>query len=166
MRGIIIKMTHKIMFSAGEVSGDMHAAYLAEEIKKIDPQLSLFGMGSERLRSCGVDIRCDISKQATIGLLEALPNIANLYSAFLKMKGLLANEKPNLLILVDSQGFNVPLAKFAKSLGIRTVYYIPPQEWLWGTEKNAKKIASSLDLIIAIFEKEYLIYKEFGANVE
>lgn len=165
-RGIIIKMTHKIMFSSGEVSGDMHAAYLAEEIKKIDSQLYLFGMGSERLRACGVDIRCDISKQATIGLLEALPNIANLYSAFLKMKGLLTNEKPDLLILIDSQGFNVPLAKFAKSLGIKTIYYIPPQEWLWGTERNAKKIAETLDLIIAIFYKEYSLYKKLGASVE
>ena len=153
------------MLSAGEVSGDIHAAYLAEEIKRLNPEARLFGMGSERMRAAGVDIRFDIARQATIGLIETFPNIPKIYLTFLNMKRLLIKEKPNLLILIDSQGFNVPLAKFAKTLGIKTTYYIPPQEWLWGTAKNTKTIAHTLDHIIAIFEKEYTIYKDSGANV-
>ena len=42
----------------------------------------------------------------------------------------IAEEKPDLVILIDSQGFNMPLAKFCKKVGIKTVYYIAPQEWL------------------------------------
>lgn len=153
------------MVSAGEVSGDVHGSGLVKELKKLDPNLTFFGMGSELLAAQGVDVHLDIIKKGTIGLLEALPNLVPLYFAFSKMKKLLREEKPDLLILIDSQGFNVPLAQYAKKIGVRTVYYVSPQEWLWGTERAGKKIADSVDLIIAIFQREYDFYKELGANV-
>jgi len=81
------------------------------------------------------------------------------------MVNLLKKERPDLLILIDAQGFNVPLAKRARKLGIKTCYYIAPQEWLWGTEKNARIVAQTLDKIIAIFEEEYQSYRALGANV-
>jgi len=107
----------------------------------------------------------DITPLGSIGLIEALPRIFSLNSALSRMKSLLSKERPDLLILVDSQGFNMPLAVFAKSLGIKTCYYIPPQEWLWGTPRGLKKVAGLIDLILAIFEKEYLSYKNAGARV-
>jgi lipid-A-disaccharide synthase len=81
------------------------------------------------------------------------------------LKNLILSEKPDLALLIDSQGFNLPLAKFCKSRGIRTAYYIPPQEWLWGTPEGVKNVAENVDLIIAIFEREYKIYKQAGAKV-
>jgi lipid-A-disaccharide synthase len=156
----------KIMLSAGEVSGDVHGKYLVRELKKLQPDLHFFGMGSEKLRSEGVDIKIDITKRGTIGILEALPNLAPIYFAYLKMIRLMKKEKPDLLILIDSQGINMPLAKAAKKLGIKTVYYIAPQEWLWGTAKGVKKVSATVDLIIAIFEKEFEAYKLAGANVK
>jgi lipid-A-disaccharide synthase len=69
-----------------------------------------------------------------------------------------------MLILIDSQGINMPLARAAKKLGIKTVYYIAPQEWLWGTHKGIKKVAETIDLIISIFEKEHAAYQQAGGN--
>lgn len=155
----------KIMLSAGEVSGDVHGAYLVRELKTLSPDISFFGMGGEKLLAEGVNIKYDITARGSIGLSEALPNAFPIYLIYRKMVALLKNERPDVLILIDSQGINVPLAKEAKKLKIKTVYYIAPQEWLWGTPAGVKKIASAIDLIIAIFEKEYESYKNAGAKV-
>ncbi len=155
----------KIMISAGEVSGDIHATYLVRELKKLDPNIYFFGMGSEKLLAEGVDVKFDISKLGTVGIAEALPNLFPIYLTYRKMIDLMKKEKPDLIILVDSQGINMPLAKAAKKQGIKTVYYIAPQEWLWGTAKGIKKVAQTIDQIIAIFEKENETYKAAGANV-
>ncbi|HTY12636.1 MAG TPA: lipid-A-disaccharide synthase [Candidatus Omnitrophota bacterium] len=155
----------KIMLSAGEVSGDVHASYLVNELRKLIPDSIFFGMGSDRLRSVGVDVRIDISRRGTIGILEAIPNAIPIYFSFRKLVSFLNADRPDLLILVDSQGINVPLALAARKLGIKTVYYLSPQEWLWGSPAGVKKIADSLDLIIAIFEPEYNAYLSAGANV-
>lgn len=154
----------KIMLSAGEVSGDVHGTYLVRELKKLLPDAYFFGMGSEKLLAEGVDVKVDIARRGTIGIFEALPNVIPVYFAYLKMVSLLKSEKPNLLILIDSQGINLPLAKAAKKLGIKTVYYVAPQEWLWGTPKGVKKVSAAIDLIVSIFEKEHEIYKQAGGN--
>ena len=155
----------KILISAAEVSGDVHGCALARELKKLSPDIFLYGMGGEKMRAAGVDVRLDITEYSTIGLLEALTYLPRQFAAFRFMVTLLKKDRPDILVLIDAQGFNVPLAKAAKKLGIKTCYYIAPQEWLWGTPKNAKIIAETLDKIIAIFEEEYKIYKNFGANV-
>ena len=155
----------KIMICAGEVSGDVHGSYLVKELKQLLPTATFFGVGSERLAAAGVEIRFDITSRGTIGLLEALPNIFPLFSLFQKIKKMVLAETPDLIILIDSQGINFPLAKFCKKAGLTTVYYIAPQEWLWGTPKNTKLVAETVGLIVAIFPKELAAYKEAGANV-
>jgi len=155
----------KIMLSAGEVSGDIHGTYLVRELKKLNPDIYFFGMGSEKLLAEGVDIKVDISQRGTIGIFEALPNLVPVYLAYRKMINLMVKEKPDLLLLIDSQGINLPLARAAKKLGVKTIYYIAPQEWLWGTPRGVKKVVEVVDLIVAIFENEFSIYKAAGANV-
>ena len=158
-------MSKKIMISAGEVSGDTHGKYLVRELKKLDPTIYLFGLGSEQLLSEGVDVRADITKRGTVGIFEALPSVVPVYLAYLKMVNLLKKERPDLLVLIDSQGVNMPLAKAAKKLGIKTVYYIAPQEWLWGTARGIKNVVQTIDRIIAIFQRESDVYKAAGGNV-
>ncbi len=154
----------KIMISAGEVSGDTHGTFLVRELKKLNPDIYFFGMGSEKLLAEGVDVKFDLTKRGTIGIFEALPNIIPIYIIYKKLVWLMEKERPDLLLLIDSQGINMPLAKAAKKLGIKTVYYIAPQEWLWGTARGVKKVAKTVDLIVSIFEKEHTIYKQAGGN--
>jgi lipid-A-disaccharide synthase len=148
------------MVSAGEVSGDMHAAHLVREIKKVLPDTCFLGIGGEHLSAAGVEIKIDITRRGSIGFLEALPNLLPVFFAFRKMLSLIKNTRPDLLLLVDSQGLNMPLAAAAKKLGIKTAYYISPQEWLWGTVEGEKKVARSVDLLLAIFQKEYQVYQQ------
>lgn len=154
----------KIMMSAGEVSGDIHGAALARELKKLNSALHLFGMGGEKMRLAGVDIKYDLSAKGTVGIVEILKFLPSILLGFFVMKRLLKKERPDLLVLIDYQGFNMMLAKYAKKLGIKTVYYIAPQEWLWGTTKGVKKVVATIDKLLCIFEDESRIYKENGGN--
>ena len=154
-----------VMVSAGEVSGDLHGAYLVQELKKLRPDLEFFGLGSEHLAAAGVEVILDLTRRGTIGIFEALPNLLPIYFAFRRLVRLLDERRPDLLLLIDSQGLNMPLAREAKKRGIKTVYYIAPQEWLWGTTKGVARVATTVDLVVAIFEKEFDAYKKSGANV-
>ena len=158
-------MAPKIFISAAEVSGDVHGARLAKEIKLIEPDAVLYGMGGEQMIAAGVDVWFDITEKSTIGLVEALRYLPSHLMTLRKIKKALKQTNPDAVILVDAQGFNMPVAAAAKKLGIKTIYYIAPQEWLWGTKKGIKKVVNTIDLIIAIFEKEAKAYKEAGGKV-
>ena len=155
----------KIAISAAEVSGDTHGAFLAKELKALQPRLFLFGMGGEKMKAAGVNIRVDVTEKSTIGITEAFRHLPSQFFAYYRMVRLLKKEKPSAIVLIDAQGFNIPLAKAAKKLGIKTIYYISPHYWLWGIEKGLKEVAGTLDKIIAVFEDAASLYFKAGASV-
>lgn len=155
----------KIMFSAGEASGDAHGASVAAALKQLYPKAELFGMGGELMRRAGVDIIYDIKDLGFIGLVEivkALPAFFRLRT-FLKEKML--SEKPDVLVCIDYPGFNMRLAKVAHDLNIPVVYYICPTIWAWHRSRG-KDIARTVTKVASIFPFEAKAYEEFGADVE
>ena len=50
----------KIMFSAGEASGDTHGASVAKALSQIDSNIEMFGMGGTLMEQAGVRIVYDI----------------------------------------------------------------------------------------------------------
>ncbi|WP_332020496.1 lipid-A-disaccharide synthase, partial [Kaistella sp.] len=73
--------------------------------------------------------------------------------------------RPDVLILVDYPGFNLRIAAFAKSLGIKIIYYISPQLWAW-KEGRVEKIKNYVDemLVILPFEKDFYRKHEVDAH--
>jgi len=154
----------KILISVTEVSGDIHAANLVEAIKRINPGTEFVGIGGERMQKAGVDVRSITVHMGTIGVLEGV----KYYPFFLKirsmMKKILMEERPHLLVLIDSRDFNLSIARLAKKFDIPAVYYVAPPVWAWPDHKG-KRVARTLDRIIAIFPFEAEIYRECGAKV-
>jgi lipid-A-disaccharide synthase len=74
----------------------------------------------------------------------------------------LKSQKPDLLILVDYPGFNLKLAKEAKKLGIKVLYYISPKVWAW-RKGRVKTIHKVVDHMAVLFPFEVPIYQQ--ANV-
>ena len=72
----------KIMISAGEASGDMHASAVIKEIKKIIPSADIFGMGGSQMQAAGARIIYDINNLGIIGIVEVVKHIP----FFLKLK--------------------------------------------------------------------------------
>lgn len=154
-----------VFLSAGEVSGDLHAARLFSALKERRADLVAWGVGSHRMRTEGVEVRWDVTRYSAVGLLEHLPGVRPIAKVMAEVRRALTAERPDVVVLVDYQGMNMQIARVAKALGIPTVYYISPQEWIWGLPGGCRKVAEVSDEILAIFEKEAEAYRKAGANV-
>ncbi len=148
----------KICFSAGESSGDSHAANLYLELKKTIPELNAIGMGGAKMSQAGISLCYDSSKIAVIGAIEVIKHYVEIRRVLKKMQQLLLNEKPDLLICVDYKEFNFQLAKFAKKHGIKVLFYVSPQVWAW-RKNRVKKYGAVIDMMAVIFPFETAYYE-------
>ena len=152
------------MMSAGEASGDMHAASVAAEIKRIRPDAEIFGMGGELMKKSGVRIIYDIENLGIIGVVEVIKHIPFFFRLRDLLRQAMIDEKPDVLVCVDYPGFNMKIAHVAKTLGIPVVYYIAPTIWAWN-KGRAKNIVRDVAQVASIFPFEAKAYKEAGAHV-
>ena len=154
----------KIMLSAGEASGDLHGANLAEALKAVDPQVELIGMGGEQMRKAGVRIVYDIKNLGVIGIGEIIKKIPFFYKLRAFLVNTMKEEKPDALVCIDYPGFNMKLIEKAKEAGIPVIYYILPTIWAWHKSRG-NVIAEYTDLAVSLFPFEAEMYKKMGTNV-
>lgn len=147
----------QVVVVAGEASGDMHAARLAGELRRLLPEVRLSGIGGPAMERAGVELVFRAEELALVGISEVLPKLGTILKALKAMKRHLKEKRPDLLILVDFPDFNFRLMKMAKRLGIKVLYYICPQVWAW-RQGRAKHMARYVDrLAVAFpFEPEFL----------
>ncbi|MCK5340634.1 MAG: lipid-A-disaccharide synthase [Desulfobulbaceae bacterium] len=152
------------MIVAGEASGDMHGARLVSAIKRISSGSTFSGIGGDALKAEGVELLCDASKIAVVGLLEVFGHLKDILGALRAMERRMRERPPALLILIDFPDFNLILAKKAKKLGIPVLYYISPQVWAWrsGRVKKIRRLVDEIAVILP-FEKEF--YRKKGVRV-
>ena len=158
-----MKQAH-IMILAGEASGDAHAAEFAEQLKLEQPGLLLSGMGGEAMRKAGVNVFFDSSIIAVVGLVEVLRHWGDIKRAMRIVKEQLDQTHPDLLVLVDYPEFNLKMARHARELGIKVLFYISPQIWAW-RPKRIHKIGSLIDHMAVIFKFEQQYYESAGIPV-
>lgn len=155
----------KYFIIAGERSGDLHAANLYSEIKKIDSSANARGIGGKFLSNAGMELLMDYSQLAIMGFTEVFEKLSLIREARKLVKKELTQNPPDCIILVDYGGFNLGIARFAKSLGIKVYYYIPPKVWAWN-QSRVEKLRRDVDKLFVIlpFEKEF--YASFGIDAE
>ena len=112
----------KIMFSAGEASGDTHGASVAKALSQIDSNIEMFGMGGTLMERAGVRIVYDIKNLGVIGIVEIVKSLPKFFKLRTYLKRVMMKEKPDILVCVDYPGFNMKLAAVAHELGI--LFYI------------------------------------------
>ena len=155
----------KILISAGEASGDIHAAAVTAALKKIDSSVEVFGMGGDALRAAGGEVLFDIKDHGVMGFVEVIKKLPDLFKLRSDFARVMDERKPDCLVVVDYPGFNMKLAKVAHDKGIPVVSYIAPSAWAWN-KGRAKNVAKIVDKVACIFPFEYDVYKEAGAPVE
>ncbi len=151
--------TLKIVFSAGEASGDQHAAAMFLEMKKLQPDIKGCGMGGVKMQQAGIDIRYDSSKIGVIGLIEVFRHLFDIYKAFRTLQQIVLTERPDLLICVDYKEFNYWLARFANKNGIKVLFYVSPQVWAW-RQGRVKQFGKVIDMMAVIFPFEVAYYEK------
>jgi len=63
-----------LMVSAGEASGDIHAAHALQALKERGVEFNCFGMGADRLKEAGMELTLDCRELAVIGIVDVLIN--------------------------------------------------------------------------------------------
>ena len=147
-----------ILFSAGESSGDQHAANMFLEIKKHQPDINAIGMGGAKMAQAGVDIRYDSAGIGVIGVVEVLKHYGEIRRALILMKRIIDTERPDLLVCVDYKEFNFKLAKYAKQQGVKVLFYVSPQVWAWRAGR-VKAYGKVIDMMAVIFPFEIPYYE-------
>lgn len=153
------------MITTGEASGDLHGAHVVKEIKKILPNINCYGIGGTKMQQEGVEIHTNVSELSVVGLVEVLKHYPRLRRLLNKTKNTLKSKKPDLLILIDSPDFNLPLAKVANQQGIKVLYYISPQIWAW-RKNRIKLIQKYVDMMAVVFPFEEKFYLDADVSVE
>ncbi len=158
-------MPENILITAGELSGDLHAAPVVRELKKIDPALRFFGAGGDNMRDEGVDLLADLNDLAVMGFTDiprALPRLSKLKKRILQE---VIERKSKLAILVDYPGFNLNLAKALKRLPNppKVLEYIAPQVWAWRANR-IETIRQVVDHLCVVFPFEEKLFKDRGVK--
>ena len=148
----------KIVIIAGESSGDLLGAKLCQQLHQQESNLAISGIGGEAMRRAGVDTLHDISETAVLGIFEILRHYPRLHRILSNLKQHLDVTRPDLLILVDYPEFNLKLAAYAKSLGIKVMFYVSPQIWAWRTGR-VRIIRQRVDLMAVLFPFELDFYQ-------
>lgn len=155
----------KYYIIAGEASGDLHGSRLIRAIKKNDTSANIRAWGGDLMEREGASIVKHYRELAFMGFVEVISNLKTIIRNMKWCKSDILGFSPDILILIDYPGFNLPIAKFANAINIKTAYYISPQVWAW-KESRVRLIKKVVDkmMVILPFEKEF--YAKWNYTVE
>lgn len=159
---------NRVFIIAGEISGDTHGAGLLRELKLLEPDLRVVGLGGAKMREVAGDgIEDWVETAGVVGLWEVLKMYGYFKEKLNAVLDSILDQKPEAVILVDYPGFNLRLAKALRTGGYRgrILYYISPQVWAW-KKGRVKTMARVLDLMICIFPFEKEFYEQSGLRTE
>ncbi len=156
----------KYYIIAGEASGDLHGSNLMVELLKNDPSAEFRIFGGDRMAALpNTTLVKHISEMSFMGFVEVAMNIRAISRNMKECKLDIENYKPDLVVLIDFPGFNLRIAEFAKSIGLKTAYYISPKVWAWN-KKRVFKIKKYIDKLYTILPFETAFFKKYNYEVE
>ncbi|HOJ77379.1 MAG TPA: lipid-A-disaccharide synthase [Bacillota bacterium] len=155
----------RIFISTCEYSGDMHGEALITELKKLEPELEIYGVGGSRMANAGMELILDPTKLSTIGFIEALKNFRRLKRLIREIVSEWEKRRPDVVVWLDSWAFNLELAKAAKKMGIPVVCIFSPSAWAYGAGR-AKRVAENVTQLLAVLPFEADFYRKYGVRTE
>ena len=144
----------KLLVCAMETSSNIH---LSELVKHFSSDVEMFGIFDKKLGNANYDLE-ELAVMGFVDVIKKLP-------FFFKLKDEMATlaKDADKVLLMDSSGFNLPLAKEIKKRypNKEIIYYILPQAWAW-KKGRIPKIEKFCDKLCSIlpFEKDYYSQKE------
>ena len=151
----------EILILAGEASGDLHGAALAEQLHRFRPECALVGTGGDRMAAAGVTLL-----ERTLGIVgfaEVLRHIPAHFALQRRVRERMAGGSVGLVILIDYPGFNMRVAVDAKAAGVPVLYYITPQVWAWRAGRLAT-MARVISKAAVILPFEEALLREHGID--
>lgn len=154
-----------IFISAGEPSGDIHAANLARALQRADPNITLTGFGGEQLSKAGCQLLYPLCDLAVMWILRVLANLPKFIGLLDQAEDHFRRTRPDAVVLIDYPGFHWHLARRAKRAGIPVFYFVPPQLWAWAGWR-AEKMKRLVDHTLAALPFEDHWFRQRGVSSE
>jgi len=156
-------MKYRVFISAAEPSADAHCAGLITALKQTGCEIEFVGVGGPQMAAAGCELLENITGKAVMAY-NAFGHIAYFYGLIKRISSFLKNNKTDLVIVCDSPAFNFHVAKAAKKLGIKTIFYVAPQLWAWA-EWRIGKLRKYCDKLCCIlpFEQEWFASRGIDA---
>lgn len=153
-----------LLFVAGEISGDAHAAGVMRELSA-DGSWSFGGLGGPQMEAITGAVENWLDEAAVLGLWEVLVKYRYFRQKMEAIVSRVLREKPDGVVMVDYPGFNLRLAKRLRQAGYagKLIYYISPQVWAW-KRGRIRTMAALLDRVICIFPFEVDLYVSSGLS--
>ena len=153
----------EILFVAGEVSGDLHAAGVARELGVRRAPYRLVGIGGDEMRDAGVELVEHVEQLAVMGFVEVLEHIPRHWRLLRELKARIRSGNVALVVLVDYPTFNMKVAEAATDAGVPVLYYITPQVWAWGADRLAR-LARTVTKAAPILPFEEALLRRHGID--
>jgi lipid-A-disaccharide synthase len=153
----------RLFFSAGEPSGDLHAANLIRQLRQGCPGFKAVGYGGPRMAAVGCQLHADLTELAVMWFGRALANLPTFWDLAGRADRYFRHHRPDAVVLIDYPGFNWWIAWRAKVHGIPVFYYTPPQIWAWATWR-AKKMRRLSDHVLCSLPFEEAWFRQRGCN--
>jgi lipid-A-disaccharide synthase len=158
---MIQRGTPRIFISAGEPSGDLHAAGVVRALRERYPRATIEALGGPRMEQAGAILRYRMEGLAAFGVVEVLTKIRAHYRLLRTMRDDFRSGRYDLVILVDYPGFHLRVAESAHATGTKVLYYIAPQLWAWRPGR-ARRLAAAVDRLAVVLPFEQTFFGELG----
>jgi lipid-A-disaccharide synthase len=150
-----------IFVSAGEPSGDLHAANLIQALRHRCPEATFAGFGGPKMKETGAEVLFPLVDLAVMWFLRVLLNFHKFLGVLRQADRYFRDVKPDAVVLIDFPGLHWWIARSAKARGIPVFYYVPPQIWAWAGWR-VKKVQRFVDHVLCSLPFEPAWYHARG----
>ncbi len=162
--GCLVTRLPEVFISVAEDSADLHAAALVRAARERGRDWALHGLTGPRLRALGVETVFDFTSHAA--MLGGVFRVAGkAWAALHAAQDSWRRRRPDLVVLLDSPALHLPLARRAKALGLKVLYYIAPQTWA-SREGRVRQIRAWVDRLACILPFEEAHFRAHGIAAE
>jgi lipid-A-disaccharide synthase len=154
-----------VFISAGETSGDQHAAGLCRALQQQHGPMTLTGVGDQAMAQAGVTLLSDQTHMRQLGTIGLLRSVPYHWALAKRVLAHLRQTSPDVIILVDYGGFHLRLARAIRQQlpqwRGKLVYFIPPQLWA-SRAYRINTLKHTVDLVLGILPFERSLYQQAG----
>lgn len=154
----------RLYILVGEASGDQHAAGVVRALRLTHPDVEVRGMGGDAMAAEGVGLVEHVRNTSIMGFAEVIGRLGFIRRLMERVKQDIHAFSPDLILLVDYPGFNLRMARWARSEGFPVHMYIAPQVWAW-KRNRVHAMARDLERLYVILPFEAAHYAEVDLDV-
>lgn len=154
-----------VLFVAGDLSGDQHAAQIALHLKSQSPSLEIMALGGPSLQKTADRFLGNLVEQSVVGFWEPVKKLPWFWRLLHHvLRPALREYRPDVVVPVDFFGFNRFTAREARRAGSKVYYFISPQVWA-SRPGRIQILKRSVDKMLVIFPFEEPLYRQHGVPV-